>query len=265
MRVALGEETVLRSWTVFLTTVALLLAWAGPASAPASAQTAVADTLLAVRFGDHGSFERAVLDLGGDGGPSIFVPYYTWRRIQGGTVVRIQLPTVDSTEKTDGEGLGIGVSRYYAVRAADREHIFVDLYLDRSAGAVFLYYLNDPARIVVDVPTGANNPYPVAKFGKRAVITQPRDGFVVGPGVFRANGYARPFEAQGDWRIKSASGKVVREGSYTASDWSGTWGRFAFTAQYPASLSGQRGRLEVGERSARDGKFEGVSVPLAFR
>lgn len=251
----------MRAWVILMATVALSFVLVGPASA----QTTVADTLLDVRFGDHGTFERAVLDLGGKGGPSRFVPYYTWRRVQGGTVVRIQLPTVVSTKKTGGKGLGIGVSRYYAVRAADRRHLFVDLHLDESAGSVFVYYLSDPARIVVDVPTGASNPYPPAKFGKKAVVTQPRVGFAVGPGVLAVNGYARPFEAQGDWRIKNASGRVVREGSYTTTDWSGTWGRFAFTAEYPASLSGQRGRLEVGERSARDGKFEGVSVPLSFR
>jgi hypothetical protein len=255
----------MRAWTVFVASAVLILVLAGPSAVPAAAQTAVADTLLDVRFGDHGSFERAVLDLGGGDGPSEFVPYYTWRRIQGGTVVRVQLPTVDSTKKTDGKGLGIGISRYYAVRAADRRHIFVDLHLDGSAGSVFVYYLNDPARIVVDVPTGANNPYPAAKFGKKAVVTRPRDGFVVGPGALAVNGYARPFEARGDWRIKNSSGRVVREGSYTTTDWSGTWGSFAFTARYPASLGGQRGRLEVGERSARDGKFEGVSVPLVFR
>lgn len=255
----------MRVWTVFVATAALLLALTGPASAPAAAQTAVADTLLDVRFGDHGTFERAVLDLGGDDGPSELVPFYTWRRVQGGTVVRVRLPTVTATETTDGKGLGKGVSRYYAVRAADREHLFVDLHLDGSAGAVSVYYLNDPARVVIDVPTGASNPYPAAKFGEKAVITRPRDGFAVGPGAFAVNGYARPFEARGDWRIKNAAGKVVREGSYTTTDWSGTWGRYAFTARYPASLSGQRGKLEVGERSARDGRFVGVSVPLEFR
>ncbi|MEW6637692.1 MAG: Gmad2 immunoglobulin-like domain-containing protein [Actinomycetota bacterium] len=248
-------------------TLLLALVLAVALAPPAAAQTAgVADTLREVRLGDHGYFERAVLDLGTKRTDSQVVPYYRWARVAGQTVVRIQLPTVTNTLVTDGRGAGKGISRYYAVRSADGNHLFVDLHLTDTAGPVRVFYLNHPARIVVDVPTGApENPYPEAKFGKRTVLMQPRAGYAAGPGVFTVTGYGRPFEAQGVWRIKDASGDVVRKGTYHTSDWSATWGRFAFSASYPASLSGSKGSLEVGEVSARDGRFQGVSAPLYFR
>lgn len=236
------------------------------ATPPAAQSAGVADTLLDVRFGDHGTYERAVLDLGSARTPADFVPYYRWARINGSTVLRVRLPTVDSTRKTDGKGLGVGISRYYVVRASDRGSLFVDLHLTDSAGPVNVFYLNHPARIVVDVPeTGGDSPHPGAAFGESAVIMKPRKGSTVGPEAFSVTGYGRPFEARGTWRVKNAAGKVVRDGSYETSDWSGTWGRFAFTTSYPASLEGREGVLEVGEQSARDGKFRGVSVPLRFR
>ncbi|HEX2729560.1 MAG TPA: Gmad2 immunoglobulin-like domain-containing protein [Rubrobacteraceae bacterium] len=252
----------MRRLTVLLTTVALALFIVG--SVPGGATT-TADTLLDVRFGDHGSYERAVLDLGIGNTPAQFVPYYEWKRINGNTVVRVQLPSVDSTMTTDGKGLGRSIDRYYAVRAMDGDHLFVDLILENNAGPVTVFYLGNPARVVVDVPTNGANSYPPAAIGERAIVMRPRANFDVGPGEITVKGYARPFEAQGAWRIKNSSGKVVREGSYDTTDWSATWGRYRFTARYPDSMSGREGVLQVGENSARDGSFEGVSVPLDFR
>lgn len=248
--------------TVLLTAVVMALWIVG--SVPAGAAPA-ADTLLDVRFGDHGSYERAVLDLGLGKSPAQFVPYYEWDRINGDTVLRVQLPSVDSTMTTDGKGLGRSISRYYTVRAMDGKHLFVDLILKDNAGPVTVFYLASPARIVVDVPANGANSYPPAAAGERAVIMRPRANFDVGPGEVSVKGYARPFEGQGNWRIKNSAGKVVREGSYKTTDWSTTWGRYRFTAKYPDSMSGREGVLQVGENSARDGKFEGVSVPLDFR
>ncbi|HET7480660.1 MAG TPA: Gmad2 immunoglobulin-like domain-containing protein [Rubrobacteraceae bacterium] len=252
----------MRRLTVLLAAVVLALCLAG--SVPAGAASS-ADTLLGVRFGDHGTYERAVLDLGMGKSPAQFVPYYEWDRINGDTVVRIELPSVDSTMATGGKGLGLSISRYYTVRAMDGDHLFVDLLLKNNAGPVTVFYLNDPARIVVDVPVNGASSYPPAATGERAVVMRPRAGFSAGPGEVRVKGYARPFEGQGRWRIKNSAGKAVSEGSYRTTDWSTTWGRYRFTASYPDSLSGEEGVLQVGENSARDGSFQGVSVPLAFR
>lgn len=257
-----GKELAVKRWFISVAAGLLLLSLL----APAPAQAATASSLLNVRFGDHGTYERAVLDLGRGKEPVDIVPYYTWARANGSTIVRIQLPSVNSTLETGGKGLGKGVSRYYVVRSRDGDNLFVDLHLTDTAGPVNVFYLNYPARIVVDVPTGAPpNPYPDAAFGERVVLLQPRGGYMVGPGIFTVAGYGRPPEAQGTWRLKNSAGKVVREGSYRTSDWSGTWGRFVLTLSYPASLSGRNGTLEIGERSARDGSFKGVSVPLRFR
>lgn len=251
----------MRRLMVLLTAVALALCIVG--TVPAGAATA-ADTLLDVRFGDHGSYERAVLDLGVGKNPAQLVPYYEWNRIAGDTVLRVQLPSVDSTMTTGGDAIGRTISRYYTVRAMDGKHLFVDLVLEEDAGPVTVFYMGYPARIVVDVPTGGANSSRLPAAGERAVIMRPRANFDVGPDEITVKGYARPFEGQGDWRIKNSAGKVVREGSYKTTDWSTTWGRYRFTAEYPDSMSGRRGVLQVGENSARDGRFEGVSVPLDF-
>ena len=232
----------------------------------ASAEPMVADTLKDVRFGDHGTYERMVLDLGSSSAPADYAPYYSWARVAGGTVIRIQLPTVDSTLKTDGEGLGKGIARYYVVREKSGNGMFVDVHLADTAGPVNVFYLNYPSRIVIDVPTGGSlNPYPEAAFGKNVVLMQPRAGYAVGPDIFTVEGYGRPFEGSGSWRLKDSTGAVVDQGSYETSDWSETWGRFSFSLNYPGFLGGSSGTLEMGRYSARNGGFEGVSVPLEFR
>ena len=232
----------------------------------ASAAPMVADTLRDVRFGDHGTYERMVLDLGSSEAPADYTPYYSWARVAGGTVVRIQLPTVNSTLKTEGKGLGLGISRYYVVRKGTGGSMFVDVHLADTAGPVNVFYLNYPGRIVIDVPTGYSpNPYPKATFSKSVVLMQPRAGYTVGPDIFTVEGYGRPFEGVGSWRLKDSTGAVASRGSYRTSDWAETWGRFNLSVDYPGSLSGSNGTLEVGRYSARNGSFEGVSVPLKFR
>jgi hypothetical protein len=224
-----------------------------------------ADTVRDVRFGDHGTFERAVIDLGYAEVPADFAPNYRWTTNGRGAVVRVTLPTVSSTYTTDGFGLGQGVSRYYLVRALNGQRLAAEFHLTDTAGAPEVFFLNYPARIVVDVPTTGQNFYPKPVVEENVVVKQPRAGYTVGPDIFTVTGYDRPFEAQGTWRVKDAFGNVASEGTYFTSDWTTTWGRFAFSADYPAYLSGQGGTLELGEYSARDGSFVGASVPIAFR
>ena len=251
-----------RLMTMLLISV-LAISFAVPATAQQS--TGSADTILDVRFGDHVTYERAVIDLGIDELPSETVPYYSWTALDGRTVLHVHLPSVNSTKTTDGEGLGMAFRSYYVTRAETGGHLDVDLQLTNDAGPANVFYLNNPARIVVDVPLSGDNAYPKATYGDSTVITQPRAGYTVGPDMLTVVGYGRPFEATGTWRIKDSEGSVVREGSYTTTDWAETWGNYAFSAEYPDSMSGKRGTLEVGSLSAKDGSFDGVSVPLEFR
>lgn len=235
-----------------------LLIGAGAASA-----TVAADTLQNVRFGDHGSYERAVLDLGYGQTLGDVAPEYTWRYRDGDWILRVNLPSVASTLKTGGDGLGLGISRYYVVRRTDGS-LAVDLRLARPA-QVNVFGLAHPSRVVVDVTPYGLPFYPEPAANEKIVITQPRLSYLVGPGTFKVSGYGRPFEAQGVWRIKTSSGKVVREGTYITNDWTTAWGTFEFEATYPARLAGHTGVLQVGERSPRDGRFHGASVSLRFR
>lgn len=252
----------MRRWFVCLAAMLVALSLTGTASAQS---VGAADTVRDVRFGDHGSFERAVIDLGYEELPADFAPNYRWAYTDGRSILRVVLPTVSSTLTTDGYGLDEAISRYYVVRSFNGNRMSVEFHLTDAAGPATVFYLNYPARIVVDVPTSGQSFYPEPAVGETVVVKQPRVGYTVGPGIVTVTGYGRPFEAQGSWRVKDAFGNVVREGTYLTSDWAATWGRFAFTADYPAYLGGMSGTLEVGEYSARDGSFRGVSVPLVFR
>ncbi|HEX2728711.1 MAG TPA: Gmad2 immunoglobulin-like domain-containing protein [Rubrobacteraceae bacterium] len=238
-----------------------ILVLAALLGATASAQAAAPDTVKGVRFGDHTTFERAVIDLG----PGNLSPDYSSSYREGDWVVRVKLPTVDSTLKTGGKGLGRAISRYYVVRTRNTAGgMFVDLHLTDAARSVRIFDLNDPARIVVDVVPGGQLLYPSPAVGPRTVVMRPRAGTEVGPGSFVVSGYGRPFEARGAWLIKDGSGNVVRRGMYATGDWSAAWGAFGFTPGYPPTLSGHRGTLVVGAYSSRDGRFEGISIPLRF-
>ena len=252
----------MRRWFIALALTVTAMLTMGTASAQTSG---AADTIRDIRFGDHGTYERMVLDLGYEEFPADFASNYWWTYNGGGTILRLNLPTVSSTFVTDGFGLGKSISRYYVVRGLDGNRISMEVHLTDAAGPATVFYLNYPARIVVDVPTGGQNFRPDPVFGDNVVVKQPRAGHIVGPGIFTVTGYGRPFEAVGTWRILDAAGEVAREGTYYTSDWATTWGRFAVTADYPAYLGGQSGTLQVGQYSARDGSFEGVSVPLTYR
>ncbi len=237
------------------------------ATAEATAQATVTDTLQNVRFGDHVTFERAVIDLGHDRIPGQFAPTFSSSYRDGDWIATVKLPMVTATSKTDGAGLGQAISKYYVVRSpGTTAGLFVDFHLTDAARSVDVFKLDNPARIVIDVTPGETTLFRRPALGARTVVvTKPRAGNLVGPATFTVTGYGRPFEASGAWRIKDAGGSVVRQGTYTTNDWTETWGSFKFSASYPARLSGRAGTLQVGEFSPKDGAFEGVSVPLKFR
>ena len=222
-------------------------------------------TLRDLRFGNHETYERAVLDLDGAGPSGESPPPHTYSYQGGDWFVRVKLPTVEATEKTGGPGLGKAVASYHVVRSRVSDGLYVDFHLGGPAESVNVSALEGPARIVVDVTPGGTSTRRRPVVGDAAVVINPRNGVAVGPGAFRVSGYARPHEGSGAWRIKDTAGKILGHGTYTTSDWATTWGSFAFRAVYPASMSGRDGTLEVGGFSVMDGRFRGISVPLRFK
>ena len=243
---------------------ALVLAAFVAGLASAGATTTQPDTVRDVRFGDHMSYERAVIDLGSRRARGELAPRYRSSYRDGDWIVRVDLPTIRHTLTTDGSGLGRAISRYHVVRTL-RGNLRVYFHLKGAASSVDVFKLNHPARVVIDVRPGGEALYAKPAFGANTVILNPRSEKWVGPGMFIVKGYGRPFEEQGTWRVLNASGKVVRQGTYTTSDWANTWGAFAFSVAYPERLAGTEGTIEVGQHSPRDGGFEGATVPLNFR
>lgn len=231
--------------------------------APAGAIT-VPDTVRGVRFGDHISYERAVVDLGSRREATDLAPTYRLSYRGGDWVMRLDLPTTKHTLTTGGSGLGRAISRYHVVRI-EAGSLSVYFHLTGAADSVDVFRLNHPARVVVDISPDDTVEYVKPTIGANTVVLRPRAGRLVGPGAFTVKGYGRPFEGQGAWRIRDASGRLVEQGNYTTSDWATTWGTFGFTASYPRRLAGLEGELEVGQYSSRDGGFEGVTLPLRFR
>ena len=134
-----------------------------------------------------------VLDLGYEEFPADFAPNYWWTYNGGGTILRLNLPTVSSTFVAEGFGLGKGISRYYVVRGLNGERLSTEVHLTDAAGPATVFYLNYPARVVIDVSTGGQNFRPDPTFGDNVMVKQPRAGHTVGPGIFTITGYGRPF------------------------------------------------------------------------
>lgn len=240
------------------------------ASTGATGATSTASTaggITGVRFGDHVDYERAVLDF--EASPSGEPPKFSWKYRDGDTVIRVRLPETTKTFKSGGLALGQAISNY---RVVERNGgMYVDLHLDGAARSVTVFSLDDPGRIVVDVAPGGDSLFAKPARANGVYVMSPRPGSAVGSGntesteSMKVRGYGRPFEASGVWRIKDSNGEIVSRGTYTTEAWASAWGAYSFRADYPDSLSGERGTLEVGSLSARDGSFSGATVPLRFK
>lgn len=253
----------MRRYTLVPLLVALVFAASVAAQPTARTAEAVpAGGITDVRFGDHLTHERAVLDFRAS--PTGEPPRISWNYREGDTVVRVRLPETRTTASAGGLGLGRAISHYRVVRAQPG-WLYVDLHLTGAARSVNVFALDAPGRIVVDIVPGGTQLLASPAHANGAYVMTPRPGATVGPGELRVGGYARPFEASGVWRIKDSGGRIVSRGIYTTTDWTTAWGAYGFRTGYPAALSGERGTLEVGSLSARDGSFSGVSVPLRFR
>lgn len=217
-----------------------------------------ADAVLAVRRGTHGTDERLVLDLGAGDEPAETVPRWTLVSPRGDGLLRIDLPSVSVTSVTGG-GLGDGPLKSFHVVRAPEGGMFVDVFA-REAFLYRMLELEAPARLAVDFrPTGAPLKRRLPAAGGDTVLVEPRpDARISDP--LTVSGYSRNFEAANTVILTDAKGDVLVRRTVTGTDWTSTWGYFEATMDLPP-FSG-KGTLRVGTRSARDGSFEGVEVPV---
>ena len=217
-----------------------------------------ADTVLAVRYGQHEGYERVVLDLGTGEEPARVVPRWTLSSPNGDGLTRIHLPSVSATGVSDGkfdEGL------------LDDFHVVHDpeggMFVDVTARKAFRYRtleLTHPARLVVDFqPAGSSLKKPPPAAGGKTVLVEPRSGARVSDPL-TISGYSRNFEAANTVVLKDARGRELVRETVTANDWITTWGYFEATLDLPPFRG--KGVLQVGTASARDGSFEGVEIPV---
>ena len=93
------------------------------------------------------------------------------------------------------------------------------------------------------------------------LVESPLPGESVGPG-FEVTGTANTFEANFNYELKDAAGKVLTKNFVTATSGSGTRGTFEFTVPYKVDKP-QEGTLAVFELSAADGSRTHESeIPL---
>jgi hypothetical protein len=217
-----------------------------------------ADTLLAVRHGSHGDFERVVLDLGAGEEPAGAVPRWTLDSPEEDCLLRVNLPSANATVVSDG-GFGDGLLRNFHVVRAPEGGMFVDV-LAREGFRYRVLELTGPARLVVDLQaTDARPKEPPPARGGETVLVEPRPGSKVSDPL-TVSGYSRNFEASNIIVLKSDGGEILARETVLANDWSSTWGYFEATLDLPPLP--EKGTLSVGTESARDGSFEGVEIPV---
>lgn len=217
-----------------------------------------ADSILAVRYGLHEGYERVVLDLGTGKKPAGSVPEWVLSSPTGDGVLRVTLPSVSTIGVSDGDFDGPLLKNFHVVRAPEGG-MFVDIFAE-SAFTYRVIELLKPSRLVVDFqPSSATLDVPLPAEGSNTVVTEPRRGTRVG-GPVTVSGYSRNFEANNMITVTGPGGEVLARQTVTGNDWASTWGYFETTLDLPP-FNG-RATLKVGARSARDGSFEGVTVPI---
>jgi hypothetical protein len=217
-----------------------------------------ADTVLAVRYGDHADFERAVIDLGTGQESAGTVPRWTLESTKGDGLLRVNLPSASATSVSDGrfdEGL---LGSFHVVRAPEGGMV-VD-FLTREAFLYRVLELRDPARLVVDFkPAGERLKVPLPAEGGSTVLLEPRPKAAISDPL-TVSGYSRNFEAANTITLTGPRGRVLVRRTVRSNDWSHTWGYFEATLDLPPFPD--RGTLKVGNGTARDGSFEGVEIPV---
>ena len=130
----------------------------------------------------------------------------------------------------------------------------------RKAFVYRVLELSDPARLVVDFkPGGKSLEVPMPAVGGNTVLVEPRADARIGDPL-TISGYSRIFEASNTIVLTDSDGEVVIRRTVLSNDWTSTWGYFEATLDLPP-FSG-KGTLRVWAKSARDGTFEGVEIPV---
>ena len=219
-----------------------------------------ADSIKEIRFGKHEGYERAVIDFGLEGTPASQVPTWSLSSPTGEGYARITFPDIDATSVTDGTFDGSIMNNFYVVRAPGGG-MFVDIF----ATGAFQYRvieLSDPGRLVIDYrPANVALSFPIPAQADRIVLFQPREGEAI-TSPLRVSGYSRNFEGSNTIILRDSSGNVLSQGTALSNDWAETWGYFEASLDFPA-FEGQA-TLQVGNKSPRDGSFEGVQVPVTY-
>jgi Immunoglobulin-like domain of bacterial spore germination len=217
-----------------------------------------ADTMLAVRYGAHEGYERVVLDLGTGKERAETVPEWTLMSATGDGLLRVTLPSMSATSVSDGK-FGEGLLKSFYVVRAPEGGMFVDV-LVREAFAYRVIELSDPARLVVDFrPSEKPLRVSLPEAGGNTVLVEPRAGGRIDTPL-TVSGYSRNFEASNTIVLTDSDAEVVIRRTVLSNDWTSTWGYFETTVELPP-FSG-KGTLQVGAKSARDGSFEGVEIPV---
>ncbi len=223
-------------------------------------ETGTAHEVSDLRWESHEGCGRFVIDFAGeDGNPagSVGTVQAEVRRDRG--VVRIRLQDVEYVRPDATEASFSGLARAaYAVWSDEGRWVYVDLHLAEEAEA-HVDVLEEPGRVVVDLRPGGPPIPPPAAVHERIVVLEPREGTQTYP--LTISGYARTFEANVVARLEQG-GADVEETFTTATTWADAWGHYSMTIE-----EGPTGPivLHVGEYSARDGAWEGVSVELEMR
>ena len=217
-----------------------------------------ADTVLAVRYGEHDDYERAVIDLGTGERPADAVPEWTLTSSEGEGLLRVDLPSAMTTSVSGGKfGEGL-LGSFHVVRAPDGG-MFVDFFT-RQPSRYRVLQMQDPARLVVDFePAERNLDEPPPAQGGNTVLVEPRSNSTVSDPL-TVSGYSRNPEAANTITLTGPHGGVLVRRNVRSNDWNHTWGYFEATIDLPP-FSG-KGTLKVGTGNARDGTFEGVEVPV---
>jgi hypothetical protein len=217
-----------------------------------------ADTVLAVRYGVHEDYERAVIDLGTGERPAGTVPEWTLTGSEGDGLLRVNLPSAMTTYVSGGKFGEALLGSFHVVRSPDGG-MFVDFFA-RQPFRYRVLQIQDPARLVVDFePAAENLDEPPPAQGGNTLLLEPRPNSIVSDPL-TVSGYSRNPEAANTITLTDPRGEVFVRRNVRSNDWSHTWGYFEATIDLPP-FSG-KGTLQVGTGNARDGTFEGVEIPV---
>lgn len=214
-----------------------------------------------IRFGQHPDFERLVIDFTAVNGSAGAVPHWRMEKAPGEGVLRIHLPTVTETAFTDAllADTFDWFTHVYVVRASDGS-LFVDVFVPAEY-QVRLQELRGPLRLAIDIAPGGEGTHTLPATARNSVLITPRPGATI-QGTLTVSGYSRNFEANNVIILQDSEGNELVRSVANSTDYIETWGSFSATIAVPNRTGA--GKLLVGDFDARNGKFEGVTIPVQF-